>query len=406
MTPRLDAPDPRLLVVPPRMNLRRAASYNLHDRAQAQDSASSSSSQLPLSNLFYSPPPSPSLPSLLPRRKRSSSNPFSGRPSRIARFLFYVTTLSFCGYLLMRFFGRNVSSLSILEEEYNLVAQDDLPNFPTPIVIDDNLGRSKWTVSIPKNYRFPLSMETYSEMMGHCREAAIRQTSGSGPATSQPASKNHGLNRFVDVAEAEKMHLLPSPNILPIKKLPGANLVGLGEDLEHLPVCHSTMVYVLESTNAGIGQAIMSMWTAYGLAKELGKDFFIDDSRWAYGTYTDIFQAPPVPKCQPPPRHHILPCPAEARHLVVSHTNAQEIFPTLLARFDSYSKMSETKKLFTMARVGYSALFKLNKADESYTEKRIHEIQTKAKSHETSSTDAPGYIYSRRSLPQQGADSD
>ncbi|KAJ6782812.1 hypothetical protein PWT90_07473 [Aphanocladium album] len=389
MMPQIDVSDSRLLVVPPRMNLRRTASYNLHDRAQAQDFASSSSSQPPLSSLFYSPPPSPSLPSLVPRRKRSSSNPFSGRPSRVIRFVFYFTILSFSGYILMRFFGRNMSSLSILEEEYNMVAQDDLPDFPTPIVIDDNLGRSKWTVSIPRNYRFPLSMETYSEMMGHCREAAIRQTTDSSPTASQSVLKKHTSNRFIDVAEAEKMHLLPSSNILSSKRSRSGNFVGLGDNIENLPVCRSTIVYVLESTNAGIGQALMSMWTAYGLAKELGKDFFIDDTRWAYGTYTDIFQTPPVPKCRPPPRHHILPCPAEARHLVISNTNANEIIPALVAKLDEQSQMSDAKQLFTLARAGYSALFKLNKADESYTETRIREIQNKAKAGETSSTDAP-----------------
>lgn len=389
MTPQIDVTDPRLLAIPPRMNLRRAASYNLHERAQVQDVASSSSSQPPLSSLFYSPPPSPSLPSLVPRRKRASSNPFSGRPSRIVRFFFYLFILSAFGYIFTWIFGRNVSSLSILEEEYKLVAQDDLPDFPTPIVIDDNHGRSKWTVSIPKKYRFPLSMETYTEMMGSCREAAIRQTSGSGPAASQSVLKKHSSNRFVDVVEAEKTHLLPSSDKSPLKKWRSGSFVGLSEDVDNLPVCHSSMIYVLESTDAGIGQALMSMWTAYGLAKELGKDFFIDDSRWAYGTYTEIFDTPPVPKCQPPPRHHILPCPAEARHLVVSNTNAKEILSELVAKLDSYPEISETQRLFTLARVGYTAMFKLNQADQSYADQRIREIHNKAKAGETSSTDAP-----------------
>ncbi|EGX96388.1 hypothetical protein CCM_01044 [Cordyceps militaris CM01] len=386
MPPQLDLSDPRLLVIPPRMNLRRAASYNL--LAQGQDSASSSSSQLPLSSLLWSPPPSPSLPSLVPRRKRASSNPFSRRPSRIVRFLFYLCALSSLAYLLVRLFGRNVSSLSLLEDEYNMVAQDDLPDFPTPIVIDDNRGRSKWTVSIPRNYRFPLSMETYSEMMGHCREAAIRQTSESA-SPSQATLKKHGFNRFIDVAEAEKTHLLPSSDILPSKRSRSGNFVGLGGDVDHLPVCQSSMTYVLESTNAGIGHALMSMWTSYGIAKELGKAFFIDDSRWAYGSYTDIFQPPPVPKCQPPLRHHILPCPAEARHLVVSNTNAHEVLPALVATIESNDKITETQRLFNLARAGYLAMFKLNTGDGTYTDKRIHEILTKAQTSATSSGNAP-----------------
>ncbi|KAM3564263.1 hypothetical protein ARSEF4850_001941 [Beauveria asiatica] len=389
MTPQLDLSDPRLLVVPPRINLRRAASYNLHERAQGQDSASSSSSQPPLSSLLWSPPPSPSLPSLVPRRKRASSNPFSRHPRRIVRFLLYLCLFSGLGYVLVQLFGNNVSSLSLFEQEYNMVAQDDLPDFPTPIVIDDNRGRSKWTVSIPRNYRFPLSMEDYSEMMGHCREAAVRQTSDSGPSTSQAPLKKHASNRFVDVAEAEKTHLLPSSDVLPSKRLRSGSFVGLDGEFDHLPVCQNSITYVLESTNAGIGHALMSMWTSYGIAKELGKSFFIDDSRWAYGSYTDIFQAPPTPKCQPPPRHHILPCPAEARHLVISNTNAKEILPKLLTNIESGRKISETQQLFNLARAGYSALFKLNKADEAYTEKRIRDIQTNAKADSISSYDAP-----------------
>ncbi|OAA73533.1 hypothetical protein ISF_00434 [Cordyceps fumosorosea ARSEF 2679] len=269
-----------------------------------------------------------------------------------------------------------------------MVAQDDLPDFPTPIVIDDNRGRSKWTVSIPRNYHFPLSMEDYSEMMGHCREAAIRQTSDSETTNSQAPLKSRGRNHFVDVAEAEKTHLLPSSDILPSKRLRTGNFVGL-TDVDHLPVCQSSMTYVLESTNAGIGHALMSMWTSYGIARELGKSFFIDDSRWAYGLYTDIFQAPPVPKCQPALRHQILPCPAEARHLVVSNTNAKEILSALVSKIELDHKIGETQQLFNLARAGYLAMFKLNKGDESYTDKRIHEILSKAEAHATTTTRSP-----------------
>lgn len=392
MTPSVNVSDPKLLVVPPRMNLRRAASYNLHERAQAQDSASSSSSQLPLGHLFYSPPPSPSLPSLVPRRKRSSSIPFSARPTRIIRLIIYLTIVSGIGYVLFRLLGDSVpfsSALSLLEDEYNMVAQDDLPDFPTPIVIDDGHGHSKWTVSIPRNYRFPLSMADYSDMMGLCREAAVHQT-GYDASSGQPAmKKKHGTNHFVDVTDAEKANILPPSSILPTRASRSGNFVGLDQDADSLPVCQSSIIYVLESTNAGLGHALLSMWTAYGTAKALGKAFFIDDSRWAYGLYTDIFQAPPMPTCRPPPRHQILPCPAEARHLVLSDTNTKEILPDLISRVEIDPKTNETQQLFGLARVGYKALFHLNQADDEYTQNRIREFQSMAKTGETSSTDAP-----------------
>lgn len=390
MAPQLDLSHSKIMVAPPRMNLRRAPSYNCPDRTVP--AGSSSSSRFDFRHLVASPPPSPSLPSLVPRRKRSLSNRLIARPHRLLRLAIYLTATTAVCYGLLFLFGQRLphEPLSyIFSEEYEMVGQDELPDFPTPIVVNDHHGHSKWTVSIPRSYPFPLSIDEYSEMMGHCRETALRSNGLFDGSTSSQAvlSSSKAKSNFVDVAEAEKSGMLPSPHIPLVLKTAG-HLVGVDEaEMAHLPVCHNSLTYVLESTNAGLGQALMNMWTFYGLAKAQGRSFFIDDSRWAYGTYTDIFNAPPIPKCRPAPRHQIVPCPAEARHLVVSSTTAKEMLPALLAK--AGVKNDNIRSMFDLARAGYQALYRLNYEDGGYVESRIRELQLKAKTGQTSSSDAP-----------------
>ncbi len=390
MAPQLDLTHSKIMVAPPRMNLRRGPSYNYHDRSTP--TGASSSSRFDFKHLIASPPPSPSLPSLVPRRKRSLSNRLIARPHRLLRLAIYLATTTAVCYFVLFLFGQRLphEPLSyIFSEDYEMVGQDELPDFPTPIVVKDHHGHSKWTVSIPRNYQFPLSTDEYSEMMGHCRETALRSAGhfdGSLP-NQAVLSSSKAKSNFVDVAEAEKSGMLHSPHV-PLAPTSAGNLVGVDEaEMTHLPVCHSSLTYVLESTNAGLGQALMTMWTFYGLAKAQGRPFFIDDSRWAYGTYTDIFTAPPAPKCKPAPRHQMVPCPAEARHLVVSSTTAKEMLPSLLDK--AGVKSDNIHGAFDLARSGYQALFKLNYEDDGYVESRIRELQLKAKTGQTSSTDAP-----------------
>lgn len=390
MTPQLDLTHSKIMVVPARMNLRRAPSYRDHEKSI--QAGSSSSSRFNFRHLVASPPPSPSLPSLVPRHKRSISNGFIARPHRLFRLVLYTIIISAVCYAVLFLFGHRLPGepLSyIFNDEYEMVGQDELPDFPTPIVVKDHHGHSKWTVSIPQNYKFPLSIDEYSEMMGHCRETALRsagQLDGSQPKHTV-VSSSKGKANFVDVAEAERTGLLHSPHVRLAPKSAG-NLVGTEDaDLAHLPVCDNSLTYVLESTNAGLGQALMAMWTFYGLAQSLNRPFFIDDSQWAYGTYTDIFAVPPTQKCRPPPRHHMIPCPAEASHLVVSSATAPEMLPALLAK--AKVKQEDSRRMFDLARSGYQALFKLNYEDGGYVESRVWELQSTAKAGKTSSTDAP-----------------
>jgi hypothetical protein len=186
---------------------------------------------------------------------------------------------------------------------------------------------------------------------------------------------------FVDVQEAEQVGLL---SVIPRGQPPkhSGQFSGLSfESMSGKPFCEKSLTYVLESPNAGLGEAIMTLWTLYALAQEQGRAFFIDDSRWAYGTYTDIFQPPPVPHCRPPPRHQMLPCPAQTRHLVVSSVTTKDVLPALLAKHQRQRGSDLGRRdLFELAHAGYKALFKLSSEDHTYVEKRIRDLQTKAKS--------------------------
>ncbi|KAK0731447.1 hypothetical protein B0H67DRAFT_549212 [Lasiosphaeris hirsuta] len=323
----------KMVISTPRINLRRAASYNHNlDRGPI----SSTSSRFSFNHLVFSPPPSPGLPSLSPPPRR---------PPR------------------------------------GLVGLN-LPDFPTPIVVTENRGRARWTVSIPQSAGFPLSITQYTDLCAKCREVSEQVRS------LQPHNLAFGTDSgnydFIDVQEAQKAGYLPG---LPIKSSKAANLgengylasKTSGEPVQG-PVCDKSLTFVLESADAGLGKTLMMLWTAYGLAEKEGRAFFVDDTRWAYGKYDDIFRPAPVPECSAPSIHEMLPCPRQARHLIVSAATADELFGKLesepsmpLESFDLASRKSEYK----LARQGYAALFKLNQEDGDYVEHRVRELMAK-----------------------------
>ncbi|KHN99884.1 uncharacterized protein MAM_01808 [Metarhizium album ARSEF 1941] len=384
----------KAMVAPSRINLRRTASYNDHGAGVI----SSTTSRLNFNHLLFSPPPSPSLPALLPRRKRSTSELlFKHRPSRVIRQCFYLVTL-LAGLYLCAFAIRHRNAIHIAlpyfsDPQYEMVGQDSFPDFPTPIVVHDSKKRPKWTVYIPRNYEFPLSIKEYSSMNALCREVSARARD---LRHKMPLPDKMLLfydrpdDYFVDVSEAEKMGLLSAiPKGQPSKH--SGQFSGLSyESMSGKPVCDKSLTYVLESPDAGLGKAIMNLWTLYALAMEQGRAFFIDDSRWAYGTYTNIFQPPPAPDCRPPPRHQMLPCPAQTRHLVVSSVTVQDVLPALLAKHHRQSRSDlGLRDLFKLAHTGYKALFRLSKDDEVYVEKRIRDLRAEAKSNEGVPVNSP-----------------
>ncbi|GAO14434.1 uncharacterized protein UV8b_02642 [Ustilaginoidea virens] len=389
MAPRLSLTQPttgKVAIAPPRINLRRAASYN--DRISGP--ISSTSSTFNFNHLLFSPPPSPGLPALVPRqRKRSASDLiFKARPSRVLRTILWFSTLCAAFYFSVSVAFRHRHVIPIVlpyfgDPQYEMVGQDSFPDFPTPVVVHDAKKRPRWTVFVPRNYEFPLSVDEYSAMNALCREvsARTRDLHHKPPLSDQTLLlKGKSDDYFVDVHEAEQTGLLSvKPKGQPPKH--SGHFVGLSlESKSGKPFCDRSLTYVLESSNAGLGEAMMALWTVYSLAKEQDRSFFIDDSRWAYGAYTDVFGPPPVPRCRPPPRHQMLPCPAQARHLVVSSQTIRDVLPALLAKHQQQKKTAlGTRHLFELAHHGYKALFALSKDDDAYVSKRIQQIRSKAK---------------------------
>lgn len=384
MVPPLDlsSTHTKVMIAPPRLNLRRNASYNNSDRAPL----SSTSARFSFNHLLFSPPPSPSLPVLVPRPKKSPAKVLIARPSRVLRYLLYLATLFTTLYFARLAFRNKESIIAVwphfTTDEFEMVGQDAIPDFPTPIVVSHSHARSKWTVSIPHNRDFPLSVEEYAGMGSKCREvsAHTRELRGKAPLSDQDKLNYDAVDEyFVDVYEAELYGLLPPVTHGNTAHKTG-HFVGLDwEAMAGLPVCPSSVTYVLESADAGLGTAVMGMWMLYGLAKHDGRAFFIDDSRWAYGQYTDIFQAPPLPNCRPPPRHRMLPCPAQAKHLVVTGATLKDVFPALMAKYHRAAGTDNNlRDLMGLARTGYQALFKLNNDDHQYALNRVQDLKKKA----------------------------
>ncbi|KAI1473597.1 hypothetical protein F4774DRAFT_403832 [Daldinia eschscholtzii] len=388
MAPTLDlsqSTHAKMIISPPRLNLRRAASYQ-HEKAPL----SATSSRFNFNHLMFSPPPSPGLPALVPRPRKSAAGP---RPSRVLRVAAWIL-----GLALISFVVRVVVKKEVLvpvvgwaldnHEEYEMVGQYDLPDFPTPIAVTDKKGRSKWTVSIPPTYNFPLTTKEYADICVQCQEVAthVRELHGyTNPSQETQIDYYHKDPYFVDVGDAEKRGLLPGVGKAwkVTAEAQEGHLVGDKEDgLADKSTCKTSLTFVLESADAGLGPTLMMLWMAYGLAQKEKRAFFIDDSRWAYGEYTAIFKPPPTPDCSAPPRHEMLPCPHSARHLVVSTATSSETFgKSFTSEYENRHRnnVDRERPIYDLARVGYEALFRLNDEDQPYVERRVKELRTMIK---------------------------
>ncbi|KAI1435347.1 hypothetical protein GGR50DRAFT_328199 [Xylaria sp. CBS 124048] len=379
-------PPPKVIITRPSLSLRKPAPYQ-----GEKGPLSSTSSRFNFNHLlFTSPPPSPSLPALVPRPRKSSLRP---RPSRVLRALGWIFGLAVL-LLLARILAPTSKRMSVLDwiledtEQYEPVAQKDLPKVPTPVTITDRHGKSRWTVSIPSTYRFPLSMKEYSDVCAKCHEVAarVRELHGHSPIAQQKSvGYYHGDSYFMDVRDAEKQGLLPSMEEMVRTESSQAqekHLVGERHDwLVGMETCRTSLTFVLESPDAGLGSTLMMLWMAYGLAQKEERAFFIEDSRWAYGVYTDMFKSSPIQNCRPPPRHQMLPCPRNAKHLIVSAVTAREIFgDSFNAEYENSKKadVNRERPIYDLARTGYEALFRLNNDDRPYVNDRVKELKAKA----------------------------
>jgi hypothetical protein len=168
-------------------------------------------------------------------------------------------------------------------DQYEMVGESELPDFPTPVVVTDKKGRAKWTVSIPPDHEFPLEPKQYAEICSQNMEVAMHVADLHSHKHREHAAHYgyyHVDPNFMDVAEAEAHGLLPGPKAKTSMKEDEVVGEKTGGQLIESDVCEKSMTLVLETADAGLGKTLMMLWTAYGLAKKEGREFFVDDSRW------------------------------------------------------------------------------------------------------------------------------
>ncbi|KAF2842707.1 hypothetical protein M501DRAFT_926522 [Patellaria atrata CBS 101060] len=324
--------------------------------------------------LSPSPPPSPALPSLIPRHGK--------RPiPRSQTWNLIKLLLTTCVVVVLAWLGiRSYTSSKTMtapvpaegeQGDYEMVGDSSLPRDPSVVMVADKNGKPKWTVSIPQNVGFPLRPTQYAELCSQTMEMSHHMTEATGKKLNKRHKGYYFKDpSFVDILEAEEQGFLP-----PYQQSLVSDDHGAGEN--GAKVCNSSLTFVLETSDAGLGNTLLGLWMSYGLAQKEGRAFFVDDTRWAYGNYSTYFAPVPQQSCTPPPASHILPCPHTARHLVISAATYRHHFGhAFQEQFEDAHKMEvqRQQKIFTFLRAGYETLFKLPPDDAAYVEQRVKQI--------------------------------
>ncbi|KAF2765166.1 hypothetical protein EJ03DRAFT_247692, partial [Teratosphaeria nubilosa] len=259
---------------------------------------------------------------------------------------------------------------SVQESEYELAGSDGLPDEPIALIVLEGLPDPKWTVSIPHNASFPLEGKQYRDICEQGDDLKTRlEESSISRRHWRPHKSGYYANdpNFLDVADAEMLGVLPKSS-----------------PITGLEVCKRSLTFAMETEDASFGKTLLMLWMSYGLAKKEGRAFFVDDTRWPYGKYTSYFAPPPPQACAPPPPHQMLPCPHEARHLLVSAATAPWTFG--LSFEEKFTKprrhgSEKNRVVYDMISTGYKALFQIIGEDASYARNRTSSLRMDASSH-------------------------
>ncbi|CAO1602069.1 hypothetical protein XANCAGTX0491_005703 [Xanthoria calcicola] len=371
----------------PTSTLRRTASATPSFNTTAADF----SKQFNFQHLLNSPLPSPALPSILPRHgKKPARRPIRKAARIFARLSTYLSAFAilYAFLSLVRHLLSSPTSLEIISvnlNEYNLAGQEPASQEAAPVVITDSHHKSKWTVAIPLDAQFPLRPSQYARLCERS-EDLVQQLHASTIHSHfhmRPSESRRTAMGFVDVQEAHDQGLLSGPTAAEAQLDAGSIAVGeavRAQSNNKAGICEKSLTFVMETADAGLGKTLLGLWMAFGLAREEGRAFFIDDSNWAYGEYTTFFKPPPIPLCRPPPATQRLPCPHQTRHLVISTTTYQWVFRDLIEPLthdrQPHNQATRKHRAFSLARAGHEALFHLAGADADYLAARVAELQT------------------------------
>ena len=236
--------------------------------------------------LSPSPPPSPNLPSLVPRHGKKISSA-RNHTRLVNRLLIGCCGVAILVWLIARQIYAHQSRSGDLQGQggdWEMVGGNKLPEEPAALAVQDQWGKSKWTVSIPSSYEFPLKPQQYADICQQAMEVsqAVRnEAQSSNGVVRRMLNYNQKDQYFVDVAEAEALKYLPTSKntgrpkgfVDDVAMVDKTNAMGL-------KVCESSLTYVMETGDAGFGNTMMRLWMSYGLAVAENRTFFIDDSRW------------------------------------------------------------------------------------------------------------------------------
>ncbi len=249
--------------------------------------------------LLDSPLPSPALPSLTPRHGKTPP------PHRVRHALRVLLRLGtwLCGVSLVYWIASTVLGSSELPaavsyvssngRTYEFAADDSISFAATPVVVTDRRGKARWTVSIPPSLDFPLRPGDYANICQRAGKVSerLRGVKGGPASTEGSVVYDHNDPTFMDIQEAEQDGLLPAasenaagPSRRPValeveKRFKDENQMSLQHESRN-GICERSLTYVMETVDAGLGKTLMGLWMSYGLAKEEGRAFFIDDTNW------------------------------------------------------------------------------------------------------------------------------
>lgn len=241
--------------------------------------------------------PSPALPSIIPRHgKKPKSNHLRRVLRGLLPILKWISGIVLIGWFLKSSLTRKtllpVTDEYSFFESHQLIADDGSLQDPMPILIANSNKGSKVSISLPNHLQFPLKPSEYNTICSIYEDVARRlqhQNSRSGFHQKWEFQDYYYDDpNFMDIKEAEGYGLLPVRHETKLadqpnpqgsysklrEKEPSTHLGTTGE------VCEKSLTYILETTDAGIGKTLLGLWLSYGLSKEEGRAFFIDDSNW------------------------------------------------------------------------------------------------------------------------------
>lgn len=299
------------------------------------------------------------------------------RTSTLLLFLTIIAVLALKFVLvsyLLRLLGISFSTPHSWSLGTPFAGDRDLPDQPSAVKVLDGLGQPKWTVHIPHDYSFPLQSRHAQQI---CRQSETLRDELSMRSRMMPVKdwrRKGGYyvpdTTFLDVDAAAELSGQTQSN-------------SISDD----NVCESSLTFALDTQDTSFGKSLLMLWLSYGLAKKEGRAFFVDDSRWLYGRYTSFFLPLPSTNCTPPPPRQVVPCPHNAKHLLVSSATIPWTFGAAFEReyLQSWkSGLEKSRQVYGLLRTGYEDLFHLTDEHATFAALRSASLKGDAERQDAS----------------------